>query len=172
MLNVCGWVQMIANRPHTFSFISMEVIKLYQYNGDTRTINKTLPVPVELQGQIRNSFDLLAPVVSLKYKDGFKYNYCFIPVLGRYYFIENITATGGDKYDLSLSVDVLKTYETQILSATGRVSESDNPDPYISNRESVFDRRAKFERVDFENKNVFNSDGSIIMVTIKGRETE
>ena len=86
--------------------------------------------------------------------------------------MDRVSFEGNNAYELALRVDVLKTYETQILAATGRVSESDNPDPYISNRESVFDRRAKFEKVEFENKDVFNEDGSIIMVTIKGRETE
>ena len=149
-------------------FISMEVIQLYQYNGDTRTINKTLPVPVELQGQIRNSFDLLTPVVSLKYKDGFKYNYCFIPVFGRYYFIENITATGGDRYEISLSVDVLKTYENEIFSATATVTESDRGHKYVSNRNKVYNVQPNFQKVDFPNKGIFNDTGNIIMVTIKG----
>lgn len=148
----------------------MEVIKLYQYNGDTRTINKTLPVPVELQGQIRNSFDLLTPVVSLKYKDGFKYNYCFIPVLGRYYFIENVTATGGNGYELSLSCDVLKTYENEIFAATATATESDKPNKHISTRTTVYDRTPNYEKINFPQKGLFNKEGSIIMITIKGNK--
>lgn len=157
--------------PAAHFIIAMETIKLYQYNGDIRTINKTLPVPVELQGQIRNSFDLLTPVVSLKYEDGLKFNYCFIPIFGRYYFIENITATGGDRYELSLSVDVLKTYENEIFAATATVLESSTPNNFISNRNDIFIRTPNFEQLEFPNKNLFNKEGSIIMVTIKGKKS-
>ena len=150
----------------------MVTINFYSYNGHPDTVNKVLDSPTQVDGTLRQDFDILHPVLTLKHSPLPAFNYCYVSVLGRYYFVDRVEYVGNNTYELSLSVDVLKTYESEILAATGRVSESDNPDPYISNRESVFDRRAKFEKVEFENKDVFNSDGSIIMVTIKGRETE
>lgn len=150
----------------------MTTINFYSYNGHPNTVNKQLGEFTAIDGDLRQTFDVLRPTVTLRKHHLPTFNYCYIPDLGRYYFVDRVSFEGNNAYELALRVDVLKTYETQILAATGRVSESDNPDPYISNRESVFDRRAKFEKVEFENKNVFNSDGSIIMVTIKGRETE
>lgn len=141
---------------------------MYQYNGDIRTVNKKLPNPVEMNGQIRNSFDLLNPVVTIQTKDGFKYNYCFIPVFGRYYYIETATAIGGNKYELSLSVDVLKTYENEIFAATATVTESDRPNPYISNRNKSYNVQPNFEKVDFPNTGLLDKEGSIIMITLKG----
>jgi hypothetical protein len=85
--------------------------------------------------------------------------------------VDRVSFEGNNAYELSLRVDVLKTYESEILAATGRVSESDNPDPYISNRESVYKRTPNFEKVAFANTGLFKEDGSIIMITIKGKES-
>lgn len=159
--------------PHRlFFFADMTTINFYSYNGHPNTVNKQLGDFTAIEGDLRQTFDVLRPTVTLRKQPRPTFNYCYIPDLGRYYFVDRVSFEGNNAYELSLRVDVLKTYESEILAATGRVSESDNPDPYISNRESVFDRRAKFEKVEFENKDVFNADGSIIMVTIKGRETE
>ena len=75
--------------------------------------------------------------------------------------MDRVSFEGNNAYELALRVDVLKTYESEILAATGRVTESDNPDPYISN----------FEKVPFANTGLFKEDGSIIMITIKGKES-
>ena len=82
--------------------------------------------------------------------------------------MERVSFEGNNAYELTLRVDVLKTYETEILAATGRVTESDNPDPYISNRETVYKRPPYFEKVPFANTGLLNETGGIIMVTLKG----
>ena len=69
-----------------------------------------------------------------------------------------------------MSVDVLKSYESEIMNATATVRETDNPDKYASNRETVYNRKPKFEKVEFPNKNLLNDTGTIIMVTIKGTD--
>lgn len=162
-------------KAHCTAFLiysDMVTINFYSYNGHPDTVNKVLGSPTPIDGALRQDFDILHPVLTLKKTPLPAFNYCYVQALGRYYFVDRVEYVGNNTYEIALRIDVLKTYESEILAATGRVSESDNPDPYISNRESVFDRRAKFEKVEFENKDVFNADGSIIMVTIKGRETE
>lgn len=148
----------------------MTTIQLYQYNGDNRTVNKVLTAPVVLQGSIHNNIDTLTPVITVRYKEVFKFNYCYIPVLGRYYFIDNITATGGNTYELYLSCDVLHTYSNEILQATATAIENDTPNKHISNRVTVYDRTPQFEKLTFPTKGVFNKEGKIIMITIKGNK--
>ena len=63
---------------------------------------------------------------------------------------------------------MLKSYESEILQASATVTKTDNPDKYASNRETVYNRKPKFEKVEFPNKNLLNDTGTIIMVTIKG----
>ena len=146
----------------------MVTINFYSYNGHPDTVNKVLGSPTPIDGALRQDFDILHPVFTLKKTPLPAFNYCYVQALGRYYFVDRVEYVGNNTYELSLRVDVLKTYETQILAATGRVSERDNPNPYISTRETVFDRQPNFEKVPFANTGLLNETGGIIMVTLKG----
>ncbi len=164
------WVQVIAHRT-AFFFADMTTINFYSYNGHPNTVNKQLGTFTAIEGDLRQTFDVLRPTVTLRKQPRPTFNYCYIPDLGRYYFVDRVSFEGNNTYELAFRVDVLKTYESEILTATGRVTESDNPDPYISNRESVYKRTPNFEKVAFTNTGLFKEDGSIIMITIKGKES-
>lgn len=148
----------------------METITFYNYDGHPNTINKVLTEPHEFNGSLRQTFDVLRPQLSITALYRPTYNYCYIPSLGRYYFVTEIQYAGNKKYDLSLQVDVLKTYENEIMNATATITESDTPQPYVSTRQNVYDKRPNFEQLDFPIKGLFNDTGSIVMVTIKGKE--
>lgn len=149
----------------------MNEILFYKYDGHIDTINKQLENPYSMTGKTHNMVDILHPSITVQY-DGtgiFPYNYCYIPDLKRYYFISGITNDGGKKYILQLDVDVLKTYEQQILGTTATVTESSDPDPYISNRQGVYDLRPNYEKLVFPVTGLFNPEGKMIMITIKGK---
>ena len=148
----------------------MVTINFYSYNGHPNTINKVLGSPTQVDGALRQDFDILHPVLTLKHSPLPAFNYCYVQALGRYYFVDRVEYVGNNTYELSLIVDVLKTYESEILAATGRVTETDNPDPYISNRDTVYRRTPNFEKVPFANTGLLNETGGIIMVTLKGTE--
>lgn len=150
----------------------MTTINFYSYNGHPNTVNKQLGDFTAIEGDLRQTFDVLRPTVTLRKQPRPTFNYCYIPSLGRYYFVDRVSFEGNNAYELTLRVDVLKTYESEILAATGRTSEADNPNPYISNRETVFDRQPNFEKVPFANTGLLNETGGIIMVTLKGNEND
>jgi hypothetical protein len=143
-------------------------ITLYQYTGQRNVINKTLPMGVERLGVLRGATDVITPTITIRVKEPIKENYAYLPDFKRYYFIDNITYISGDKAEINLSVDVLKSYEKEIMNATATVTKTDTPDKYASNRETVYNRKPKFEKVEFPNKNLLNDTGTIVMVTIKG----
>lgn len=147
----------------------MTTINFYNYDGHPDTVNKVLGEPTAYNGNLRQDIDVLRPVLTLKKAPSLTFNYCYIPDLHRYYFIDSVVYVGNNTYEVSLSVDVLKTYETQILDATATVQESDTPQPYISTRRNVYDQQPHFEKIDFPNTGLFNADGTIVMVTIKGQ---
>ena len=155
-----------------FFFADMTTINFYSYNGHPNTVNKQLGDFTAIEGDLRQTFDVLHPTVTLRKQPRPTFNYCYIPSLGRYYFVDRVSFEGNNAYELVLRVDVLKTYETQILEATGRTSEADNPNPYISNRETVFDLQPNFEKVPFANTGLLNETGGIIMVTLKGNDND
>lgn len=150
----------------------MVTIKFYKYTGRPRTVNKTLGESTDISGVLRDDFNMIKPVITIRKQDVSNFNYCFIPDFNRYYFIEEVTLQNKNEYEMQLSLDVLKTYETQILDATGRVTEQDNPDPYISNRDTVYNRKPNFEKVPFTETGLLNETGGIIMVTLKGNDND
>lgn len=143
-------------------------VTLYNYNGNRNTVNKNLVGGIECVGAIRDETNVLYPVLTIRVQGIINANYCYIPTLGRYYFIDSITYLSSDKATLKLSVDVLKSYENEILQASATVTQTDNPDKYSSNRETIYNRKPNFEKIEFPNKNLFNDTGTMIMVTIKG----
>lgn len=140
----------------------------YKYNGKYNAIPKTLGEGVTLQGLLRDSYDRATPTVTVRSSTLFDYNYCYIPTFGRYYFIDRIDVQSNDTYRLTLSVDVLQTYSDDILNSTGTVTQRDTPNKYVNDRETKYDVRPKFQTVNFPVTGLFNKEGSIIMVTIKG----
>lgn len=145
---------------------------LYNYVGHRNTVNKNLDdcVSAEFNGEILDESNVLYPVLTIRLPDVdiIDFNYCFIPELRRFYFVDSITHLSLGKATLKLSVDVLKSYEFNILQASATVTRTDNPDKHSSNRETIYNRKPNFEKIKFPNKKLFNETGTMIMVTIKG----
>lgn len=101
-------------------------MKLFLYDvvdGDN-VINKTLPVPVEIEIRLSNDVDVINPTIRLRNVEGVNYddyNYAFIDVLGRYYFIDKLGRVSASDCILYLSCDVLETYKTEILASNARL---------------------------------------------------
>lgn len=106
-------------------------IYLYNTADDDNVLNKTLTDELLISDvKLKNPVNINNPMLSLSskivYDDGFGggwtyetkgYNYAYIPEFERYYFIENITLQSNAINVLSLKVDVLKTYENEILNS-------------------------------------------------------
>ena len=100
-------------------------MKLFLYDVDdgVNVINKTLPVPVEIEIRLSNDVDVASPTIRLRNIEGVNYddyNYAFIDVLGRYYFIDKLGRVSATDNMLYLSCDVLETYKTEILNSNAR----------------------------------------------------
>lgn len=142
-------------------------IKTFIYDGEPNAVNKTLQANEEYTGVLNATFNVLTPVVRFRTRTPVSFNYVFIESLNRYYFVSE-KQQDGDICTVHLRVDVLFTYKDIILNSTATLTKSENGNKYLSNRSSVFDVRPNIKKVDFPNKNLLNSNGNIIMVTIKG----
>ncbi len=146
----------------------MVTIDFYNYDRRTYAVNKVLANPTSMSGVLRDKTNVMMPELSVRLNRVFNFNYCYIRELNRYYYIVGVTIVDATTYALRLSLDVLKTYETEIMAATGTIVESDDADKYISNRQKIYDVRPTEEKVSFSSPNQFDSTGSLIMVTLKG----
>ena len=142
-------------------------IKTFIFNGKPNEVNKTLQENAEYTGELTATFNVLMPVIRFRSRTPVAFNYVYIESLNRYYFVSE-KQQDGDICTVRLRVDVLFTYKDIILNSTATLTKSENGNKYLSNRSNVFDVRPNIQKVDFPNKNLLNSEGQIIMVTIKG----
>ena len=140
----------------------------YKYNGIKNKINKTLSSGLTVNDVItQNDFDITNFDLLIKNSSfNIEYNYCFIPDLNRYYFIENIEKMNGSIYKIRITVDVLKSFSTQIENINAIITKSENPDDNFVDCE-------KSENYTSEVINLtdnFNHSGNLILVTSLGGE--
>ena len=140
----------------------------YKYDGIKNKINKTLSSGLTVNDVIiQNDFDITNFDLLIKNSSfNIEYNYCFIPNLNRYYFIENIEKMNGSIYKIKITVDVLKSFSTQIENINAIITKSENPDDNFVDCE-------KSENYTSEVINLtdnFNHSGNLILVTSLGGE--
>ena len=143
-------------------------MKLFLYDVDDgdNVINKTLPIPVEIEIRLSNDVDVINPTIRLRNIAGVNYddfNYAYIDVLGRYYFIDNLGRVSASDNMLYLSCDVLETYKTEILNSRARLKRNIKTGDYYSTSidYSVLTTISKF------NSNVsLTDDKSLILTTV------
>lgn len=150
----------------------MVSIELINYTGKKETVNKTLTPVKTIQGTLKDYFNYLNPSITVRLKDLNGANYCYIEVFKRYYFISDVIVRSNNVFELLLQVDVLKSYENEILQATGETIRTQTPDPYNSGRTGSYSLKPEIKTLPFPIKDLFKETGSIIMVTIKGTPKE
>lgn len=109
----------------------MIALTLYQFTGEKIVCDKSkfLTNKKDLTGVIRDNTSVLSPVIMLEQTSDFKiyqYNYCFIPSLGRYYFITDIVTNTNQLWTITLKVDTLMTYYDTIIVQKAFVSRNEH----------------------------------------------
>lgn len=98
-------------------------ITFYSTNDGENVINKTLSQGVTIPIYLKRETDILNPILSLTNKTGINYhdfNYCYIDVLKRFYFIRTVRQLNSVLFHVELSCDVLETYKNDILASKAR----------------------------------------------------
>ena len=140
----------------------------YTYNGIKNKINKILSSGFTVNDVIiQNDFDITNFDLLIKNSNfNLEYNYCFIPDLNRYYFIENIEKMNGSIYKIRITVDVLKSFSNQIENINAIITKSENPDNNFVNCE--VSENYTSEVINMTDN--FNHNGNLILVTSLGGE--
>ena len=140
----------------------------YKYDGIKNKINKTLSNGLAINNVImQNDFDITDFELLIKDTNfNSEYNYCYIQDLGRYYFIESIERMNGTIYKIRVTVDVLKSFSSQIENINAIIIKSKNPDVNFVNCEVSENYTSEVIPL---NDN-FNHNGNLILVTSLGGE--
>lgn len=105
----------------------MEIV-LYVTGSERQAIRKNLQNANTLTGSLRGESSIINPSFLLEITNPSQYNYCFIPVFNRYYFITNMTSVRTNIWRIDCNVDVLMSFQAQILDLDVIVSDDSLPD--------------------------------------------
>lgn len=145
----------------------MEII-LYINSSEKQAINKTLSLALTLTGSLRGESSVINPSFQIQYGNPTSFNYCYIPLFGRYYFINNITSVRNNIWRIDCEVDVLMSFRTQILNLDVIVSDSTNEgsEPYFTGNVWQTTVKTKTDIINFSNGLL--DDGEYILITSGG----
>ena len=102
-------------------------IKLYKTPSENNKVTKILNDEISLTGSLKQQSSVINPRIRIEEDSNISdYNYAYIEEFGRYYFIQNIDAVRNDIWEISLKVDVLMTYATQIKTNTAVIARNSN----------------------------------------------
>lgn len=103
-------------------------IELYVTGSEVNSLRKTLQNNLTLTGALRGESSVTTPSFLIEHTNPSQYNYCFIPEFNRYYYITDITSVRTNIWRIDCSVDVLMTYQAQILALEVVLENSTSPD--------------------------------------------
>lgn len=144
------------------------IIDLYITGSEKNAIHKVLQNHIELQGTLREECSIINPVFTIVHTNPSQYNYCFIPEFNRYYFITNITSVRNNLWRISCNVDVLMSYQAQILNLDVIVSDNTSPDneTYLNGSQWVASVKTKTDIINFPSGLL--DSGEYILITSGG----
>ena len=148
----------------------MITIIFYKNTAANNVLDKTnyLTETETKNGLFYDNFDIINSVLIIRNFDN-NSNYCYIRELDKYFFIENVEIIDNTKVKLTLKLDVLNTYKTEIKNLYVTVNEKENANGYINTRNTIYDIRPNFTKIDFPNQ-IFDENGQIVLIAIKGNK--
>ena len=142
-------------------------IKLYISSDETNKIDKTITNEIVLTGTIKDETSVINPIILIEADNLTQYNYCYIPLFKRYYFIKDITVVRNNLFRLFLDIDVLMSYKDEILNLDCIVNKQENySTPYINDNSRIYENRNFTSIINF--RNGFDDDGNFILMTAGG----
>lgn len=146
-------------------------IKLYKTYSPRKKLVKDLTDGITLVGTLRAQSSVMSPTFTVQDTAVVGYNYCYIPDFGRWYYINGIDALRSNLYELSLGIDVLMTYATEIKNNYAIVDKVESLGAaynYINDGSWINTNRMKQSIINFATG--FNDNGEFILITAGGME--
>lgn len=102
-------------------------INFYYNQSDYRVIKKNLTPGKTFNGVLRETSDIINPVIMFDNAEVMKYNYCYIPAFSRYYTVSAVENIRENLWAVSMECDVLMSFKRDILQ-TGAVVDKQSED--------------------------------------------
>lgn len=92
------------------------IINLIKNNSDLNVLGKSLNTLSTVNGNLKEKTDIVSPILLISGIDDIigTINYCYIPSLNRYYFVNKISSVRTGLWELECHCDVLETYKAEV----------------------------------------------------------
>lgn len=146
-------------------------IELYVNHSEKNKVNKNITDKVTYTGNLKDDTSVLNPTFRVKADNIVNKNYAYIPLFNRYYFIANIVSIANGLWEISLNIDVLETYATDIKASRAIIEKQESADfdksnIYLNDGTFLAESVRVNEILPFEEG--FDDDGEIILITAGG----
>ena len=108
------------NKTYGGSMVKVEfatdnsTIYCYNNNVEDTVVFKPISNLFHLTGIFRDNIDLINPTFEIEFPEVPTFNYVFINMFGRYYFVDSIECVRNGLYRIYCSIDVLMSYNEQL----------------------------------------------------------
>lgn len=144
-------------------------INLYQNTSEGNRVDKTnyLTQVGNISGALRSSTSINDLVITYESKSVPNFNYVYIPIFNRYYFVDDITSENYSLWTLALSVDPLMTYKEAIINCNGFVDRCESDfNANIIDKKRVVEEGNTIEVDTVTNELFTNTSGTYIMTAL------
>ena len=144
-------------------------INLYQNTSEGNRVDKTnyLTQVGTISGALRSSTSINDLVITYESNSIPNFNYVYIPIFNRYYFVDDITSANYSLWTLALSVDPLMTYKEAIINCNGFVDRCESDfNANIIDKKRVVEEGNTIEVDTVTNELFTNTSGTYIMTAL------
>lgn len=100
-------------------------IIFYNTNSERHALDKQLTNPRTVNGVLRDGTSILHPVIVIEYTSVPSFNYAYIEKFKRYYYVTDVGSVVNNIWAISLDVDVLMSFGTQIRTCNAMVERNE-----------------------------------------------
>lgn len=143
-------------------------LTLYKNLSSDNTINKTLADALVISINLKSDTNIVSPVLVLSVIEGVDFtdfNYCYIDVLNRFYFIQSIDSVNNKIVRLVCECDYIETYKNDILSSNARFNRNLKTGDFL---EVNLDTSVIKDVELFNSDSGFDEGSSMILTTVGG----
>lgn len=136
-------------------------INLYQNTAEINRVNKSdfIESIGDIQGVLREVTSVTDVTIVVQYPKYIDFNYVYIDVFKRYYFVTDIRVINNQLYEIDLSADVLMSYKDAILRLPAFIDRNEfTSNPMLLDKKRVIEQGYDIEVADINNK-LFYQDG-------------
>ena len=143
-------------------------IKFYYTPDETNKINKTLNTETVLTGDLKQESSIIKPVILIGASNLIGFNYCYIPLFERYYFITDLVVVRKNLWRVSLRVDVLMSFKDDILECPIILSNTQTTEIENYLPGDVYKSTVKYKTDIINFSGGLNDTGEYILITAGG----